>query len=191
MKKHLLAAVIGTTLALPLIAQAEGSYFGANIGRTEQKLSIDGGGSIKDDVTAFKLYGGASINKNFGVELGYVNFGKFEKSETDSTGTVSISSKPQAIYFAGTGTLPLNPQFSLFGKVGISANRTKVSASVNGSSVSNTESGASLMLGVGAAYDLTSKASLVVEYENFGKVYKENGLDVKADLLSVGLRYKF
>jgi len=31
----------------------------------------------------------------------------------------------------------------------------------------------------------------VAEYENFGKVASEGGDKLKADLLSIGLRYKF
>ena len=131
------------------------------------------------------------VTKNFGAELGYVYFGNFEKTATDGVNTVSFNSKPQAFYVAATGTVPLSEQFSLFGKAGISANRTKLSARINNASASETRSETSLLLGLGAGYNITKTVSAVVEYENFGKVYKEDGLDVKADLVSVGLRYRF
>lgn len=49
----------------------------------------------------------------------------------------------------------------------------------------------SALFGIGAAYHFDKKLSLVAEYENFGKVASEDGAKLKADLLSIGLRYKF
>lgn len=197
MKKQVIATILGAALALPLIAQAEGYYVGANVGRAEQKISIDGFGSDKDTDTGFKLYGGRDLTKNFGVEVGYVNFGKVGDSITDGADTLSVSLKPYALYLAGTGTLPLSEQFSVFAKVGVSMNRTKVSASANipsegfSFSDSTTERNTAAMVGIGAAYKFTPNMALVAEYENFGKVLDEDGVNVKADLVSVGLRYKF
>ena len=47
------------------------------------------------------------------------------------------------------------------------------------------------MFGVGAAYSVTSALAIVAEYENFGKVLDKNEADTKAQMVSVGLRYKF
>jgi OOP family OmpA-OmpF porin len=191
MKKQVLVTLLGAALALPLAAQAEGGYIGANIGRAEQKWSVDDAGSMKDEDTSFKLYGGVNFTKNFGVEVGYVYFGEFSASGTDGLNSASISSKPTSLYLAATGTLPLNDQFSLFAKAGVSANSTKLRATLNGFSVSGTEDDTSAMFGIGAAYNFTKNVALVAEYENFGKVFKEDGLNLKADLISIGLRYKF
>lgn len=190
MKKQVIATILGAALALPLIAQAEGFYIGANVGRAEQKLSA-GGESAKETDTGFKLYGGRDFTKNFGIEVGYVNFGKVGGSITDSVGTWSVSLKPSALYLAGTGTLPLSEQFSLFAKAGVSFNRTKISVSTPDISGSTTKSTTAALLGIGAAYQFAPNMSVVAEYENFGKVLDEDGINVKADLISVGLRYKF
>jgi OOP family OmpA-OmpF porin len=176
MKKQLLIALIGTALAAPFAAQAQsqiqGAYVGVNVGRAEGKLSDT---DIKDKDTAYKLYGGMMFDKNFGGEIGFVDLGKF--SDVDG------SAKPKAIYAAATGTFPLNEQFSLSAKAGVSANRVKVSGE-------SSKSRASLLLGVGAAYNFAPNLAAVLEYEHFGKVYKES-FDIKADMVSVGLRYKF
>jgi OOP family OmpA-OmpF porin len=177
MKKQILIALIGTALAAPFAAQAQsqiqGAYVGVNVGRAEQSYS----GPFDDKDNAFKLYGGMMYDKNFGAELGYVDLGEA------NTGT--ITTKPRAFYAAATGTYPLNEQFSLSGKVGVSFNRVKVS----GAGLDD-ESRASLLLGVGAAYNFAPNLAAVLEYEHFGKVYKES-FDIKADMVSVGLRYKF
>lgn len=180
MKKQVIATVLGAALALPLIAQAQGSYIGANVGRAEQKVNPNGFSSFKDNDAGFKLYGGHDFTPNLGVELGYVNFGEAE-------GPFNISSKPHSLYLAGTGTLPLSEQISLFAKVGVSVNRTKLNTPLNNGSERNT----SALLGIGASYQFTPKMSVVAEYENFGKVRDESGSEVKADLASVGIRYKF
>jgi OmpA-OmpF porin, OOP family len=168
MKKQLIVALLGTALALPIVAQAEGAYVGVNVGRSEIKAEGD-----KDHDTAFKLNGGYDFDKTFGIEAGYVDLGKFNDG------------KVSAFYVAGTGNLAINEQFSLFAKIGFSADRVKLDRT--NEKFNNT----SAIIGVGAAYNFSKTFSLVGEYENFGKVYDENDGSVKADMFSVGLRYKF
>ncbi|MFC7288913.1 outer membrane beta-barrel protein [Herminiimonas glaciei] len=191
MKKQLLVVLLGTALAAPMAAYAEGAYVGVNVGRSDQKLSVDGIGSISDSGTGYKVYGGYGFNKNFGLEAGYNKLGTGKASYVDGANSGSISSKPSAFYLAVTGTLPVNEQFSLFAKVGASFNRTKVYAEENGVSESAKENHTSTLLGLGASYNFTKNVSVVAEYEDFGKIVKVDGLHLKANLLSIGVRYKF
>jgi OOP family OmpA-OmpF porin len=184
MKKQILIALIGTALAAPFAVQAEGFYVGGNIGRAEQKWSADGVGSVKESDTAFKLVGGMNFNKNVGAEIGYVDFGKASFSD----GINTVTAKPRALYAAVTGTLPLNEQFSLTAKAGLSANRVKFSVTGFGD---ETEKETSAIFGIGAAYKFAPNLAAVVEYENFGKIVKGEGANIKADLISVGIRYSF
>jgi OOP family OmpA-OmpF porin len=186
MKKQLFAAVVGAALAFPLFAQAEGAYIGANVGRSELKLSGDFG-SGKDNKTGYKAYAGYDFTQNFGAEAGYVNFGKVKDSENND----SLSVDTSAFYVAATGTLPLNEQFSLFAKAGVSQNRTKITLSAFNVRESESNNKTSAIFGIGAAYNINKNLSAVAEYENFGKVASQDGDKLKADLLSIGLRYKF
>ena len=186
MKKQLFAVVVGAALAFPLFAQAEGAYIGANVGRSELKLS-DEEGSIKKSDTGYKAYAGYDFTQNFGAEAGYVDFGKL----TQNDGGAKLEVKNHAFYVAATGTLPLNEQFSLFAKAGVSQNRTKVSYSELNFSESESHNKTSALFGIGAAYHFDKKLSLVAEYENFGTVASEDGSKLKADMFSIGLRYKF
>lgn len=190
MKQKLLVAALGMALVAPLAAHAEGGYIGVNVGNSDQKFSAEGD-SETISKTGYKLYGGFDFTKNFGIEGGYVDFGKVSTSYTVGGDSVSASAKPTAAYVAATGTLPLNEQFSVFGKVGVSFNQTKFKVAVNSDSDSATDNRSSLLLGIGAAYNFTKNFAVVAEYENFGKVVKADDASLKIDLFSVGLRYKF
>ncbi|WP_293778079.1 outer membrane beta-barrel protein [uncultured Oxalicibacterium sp.] len=104
--------------------------------------------------------------------------------------------KARSIYLAGVGTLPINEQFSLFAKAGLSANRLSVSWKENGV-FQGTESKkrTSPMFGFGAKYNLSRSWSVVAEYENYGKTVKEtigtNDVQLKTHAFSLGARYSF
>ncbi|HEX5343177.1 MAG TPA: outer membrane beta-barrel protein [Duganella sp.] len=185
MKKSIFVALIAA-LAAPLAAQAEGAYIGANVGRAEQKADLEGY-HFKDSTTAYKLYGGYTYNQNFGFEIGFADLREAEKSGNGAR----IASEPKSVYIAATGTLPLNEQFSLFGKAGVASTHVKVSASAAGFSDSDSENRASPYISVGASFALNKNVSFVAEYENFGKIAKDGGSNIKADFVSVGVRYAF
>lgn len=198
MIKQLGVVAIGAALMMPMLAQAEGAYVGFNAGRANQKLSVstdEGSGSVKDSSTGYKLYGGYEFNQYFGVQGGYVDLGKAKANVAEDDVQGNVSSKVRSLYIAATATLPLNEQFALFAKLGISQNRVKLAAdysepgfSFSGSASRNRTAP---LIGIGAAYSFSKNLAAVVEYEDFGKVGKGDGLSFKANLFSVGLRYKF
>ncbi|NVD71129.1 outer membrane beta-barrel protein [Duganella sp. BJB1802] len=185
MKQITVFAMIAA-LAAPLAVQAEGYYVGGNIGRAEQKADV-GSASFKESATAYKLVGGFNYNKNFGAEIGYADL----REVTVSGNGASISSKPSAFYVAATGTLPLNEQFSLFGKLGIAAAHEKLTATYGRFTDSGTDNRTTPYISVGAAFVLNKQVSFVAEYENFGKVAKDGSANIKADMFSAGVRYSF
>lgn len=190
MKKNLLAALLASAFAFSASAHAAGAYIGSNVGSVQHKLTIDGD-STKERKAGFKLYGGYSFNESFGVEAGYVHMGKVSDSETDGTDTVSLSYRARAMYIAGTATLPLSQEFALFAKAGVTANRGKVTARFNSDSDSLKRSNTAAMFGFGAEYSFAKNMSVVAEYENFGKIINEDEGSTKAQMVSLGLRYKF
>lgn len=184
--KHITAIAMIAALAAPLAVQAEGYYVGGNIGRAEQKADLDIV-SIKESTTAYKLVGGYNYTKNFGAEIGYVDLREVSISGNGAKAT----SKPSAFYVAATGTLPLNEQFSVFGKLGIATAHEKVTATVGRDSLSGSENRTTPYISVGASFLLNQNVSFVAEYENFGKVAKDGNVNVKADMFSAGVRYSF
>ena len=75
-------AVIASSGAL---AQDSGWYIGGNVGQSlsridnDQIMSAIGVSSIANDDsdTGYKIYGGYQLNRNFAVESGYFDLGKF------------------------------------------------------------------------------------------------------------------
>lgn len=196
MKKKLGMAVLAGTFCLPLTVQADNGYIGFNAGRAEQKLNAyEDDFSLKDNAIGYKLYGGYEFNQYFGVQGGYVDMGKAKGSYDDGVVNGTLNSKIKSLYIAAIASLPVNQQFSLFGKLGVSRNRVKltdnwVEAGVADSdSVSRTRT--TPLIGVGAEYKFTKHLAAVAEYEDFGKVLKEEGGHLKARMFSVGLHYHF
>lgn len=189
MKTKFIAALIGAAVAFPFAAQAEGIYAGANIGRSEQKLNAEGA-SFKDHDTGYKLYAGYQFNNTFGIEGGFTDLRKAEMSVAK---VLSANAKTRNFYVAGTATLPLNEQFAVFAKAGFARNHVKATVTEVGfKSESESANRTSPLLGIGASYKFDKNVSLVAEFEHYGKVAKgDDGLNLKANLLSVGVRYAF
>jgi len=182
MKKQLFAALCAFA-AIPAFAEG---YAGVSVGRAEQKLDVETI-SLSESKTGAKVYGGYNFTPTVGAEFGYVSFGK----ATFSGGGATVSTKPKSVYAAVTGTAPLSEAFSAHAKVGLARTRTDITASFAGETESAREHDTRAMLGLGASYALSPTASVVAEYEYFGKVAKDEGVSLKADLLSVGVRFKF
>ncbi len=132
-------AGIGTLMAVsaaPAAAQ-EGSYYygGLSVGRSQARIDEERisasllaagltttGMSRDERDIAFKLFGGYQINRNFAVEAGYFNLGKFGfTSTTTPAGTLNGQIKLQGLNLDLVGTLPLTENLSAIGRIGAQA----------------------------------------------------------------------
>jgi len=129
-------AGIGTLMTLsaaPAAAQEGGYYYGGlSLGKSQAKIDeerinarllasgLTTTGMSKDERdTAFKLFGGYQFNRNFAVEAGYFNLGKFGfTSTTTPAGTLNGQIKLQGFNLDLVGTLPLTENLSAIGRVG-------------------------------------------------------------------------
>ncbi len=190
MKKILLASATAAMLiAAPAFAQG---YVGLGIGSasltglegTESGVTFSGGNSAK---TSVKIFGGYQITPMWGVEAQYATLGKRELVGSFNNSVVFTESfKVSQFSIAATGTLPLTNSFALIGKLGASANSAKFAG--------ESESATSLMYGIGVSYKITPAIAVRAEYEDFGKISKESGVNnssVKAKNFSLGLQYSF
>lgn len=191
MKKKMGAVWAGLLLAMPLAASAQGAYVGIGAVQAKYKLESEDY-SGKDSVSSAKLYGGYQFDTRFGLEAGYVDHGKARGSFISYGDTVDFRVKARSFYLAATGNLPVNEQFLLLAKLGVAFNRVKDSGTVNGvDTIPVSYNRTTSLIGVGAAYAFTPNWMAVVEYENFGKIFKEEGAQAKAHAFSVGIRYRF
>jgi OmpA-OmpF porin, OOP family len=194
-KKALVAALIGVSAAVAApaaFAQARGAaadagwYAGGSLGQSTADCKVSGG-SCDDKDTAWKIFGGYQINRNFGVELGYADLGKI----TVSAGGSSLSVETTSWDLVGVGSFPMANQFSIYGKLGF--NRTETKA---GSAKDN---GTDLTFGAGVRYDFSRNLGVRGEWQRYkattpaatsGAITVTSG-DFDIDVLSVGVVWKF
>lgn len=170
MKRHvsLLALLL---LAAPVLAQQATDdnrwYAGANIGWS----SVDEGG-VDDDDTGFKIFGGYHVNQWLDGEIGYVDLGKFENG-----GELEVNGFEASVL----GRVPINPEASVFGRVGMFAWDT------SGDDLAFADdTGTDPLIGFGADYRFSDMLGVRAEYERF---YEVDEADI--DLFSLGVVYDF
>lgn len=186
MKKPLLTVLLASIALTPLAALAGDGYFGAALGRSENKLNLDGYPQLKDSGTGYKLFGGYLFNEHFGLEGGVANLRK----STLSGAGYTVTGEPQSYYLAGRAALPIGNRFELYGKVGAARTHTRLNVTGN-VLVSAANNQTSPLLGVGAAFMFDKQVAAVIEYDDFGKMIKEQGVALKGNLVSAGFRISF
>jgi OOP family OmpA-OmpF porin len=189
MKQMILAAAI---LCCTMPAMAGDAYVGASLGRSQQTAHM-GGFLIHHTgyATAYKLFGGYQFTPNFGVETGFADLGKLAVEGGPEWAHTRGNVRPRMLYAAATASMPLTDRFTLSGKLGVAATRLTHTINTGGGDYTESHNGGNLVAGIGASYALNEKVALVAEYENFGKIHKVVGEDVKAEMVSVGVRMKF
>jgi len=176
------------TVSAPAAAQQSdmGFYIGGAYGMSSFDIDTTGitNPSVDDSDSGFKIFGGYQFSRNWGVEVGYVDFGKAGISGSilgiPFTGDLGVT----ALTVAGTGTMPMNESFSLLGKVGMWNWDAKANVAALGTAGSASDSGTDLFFGVGLRYNLSKNLGLQLEVEQYSG-------DDSITYTSLGLRYKF
>ena len=204
-----LGLVAFAALASPVVmAQDAGWYGGANVGRSGATIDderINGGlinrgfssSTIVDDdrSTGFKVFGGYQLNKNFAVEGGYFDLGKFGYTATTvPAGTLNGNIKLRGLNLDLVGILPLTEKFSAFGRAGLNYAQARDNFSGTGAvQVRNpnpSKNDTNYKLGLGLQYALTESLAVRAEAERY-RVNDAVGNRGHIDLVSVGLVYRF
>ncbi|MFL6573839.1 MAG: OmpA family protein [Burkholderiales bacterium] len=200
---------VAAAFASPLAAaQDAGNYIGFGIGPSQAKIhderissQLAGSGfattSIDDDDkdVAFKLFGGHKFNRNFAVEGGYFNLGKFGfTAHTSPAGTLEGSAKFQGANVDAVGILPLGANFSALARAGLTYAQTKDSFNGSGAVVvrdpSPSKNAFNYKFGLGAQYDFTPALGLRADWENY-RVDDAVGNKGNINTFMLGLVYLF
>lgn len=196
LKSLTFVAVATLTLAAGVQAQttttADGSYsmygpgsryIGFNAGKSNFKLN-NGLGAFPSDSkdTSYSLYGGSYFNKNFGLELGYTDFGRVARA--------GGSTRADGVNLSAVGRLPLSPSFNVLGKLGTTYGRTDVSAAPASGVTSGRATGFGVSYGLGVEYAFTPTVSAVIQYDEHKLRFVNSGRDT-VGTTSIGLRYNF
>ena len=161
MKKILIAAAVAVAAVCVAAPAAAQMYLGGGVGASRTDT----------DETSYKLYGGYQFSPNWGAELAYNDLGRYRNANIESW------------TLAGVGTLPLGAQWSILGKLGVAANRTRFAGTTNNKDV---------LLGVGVGYNFSKQFGLRLEYEDFGKLSNQGGgNNSRGSNLGLSMRYTF
>ncbi len=177
MKKIAIFALLSSLVATPALADNTGQIY----------IAGDLGSATYSNMSPFPNPGviniafGSHFSPNFAAEIGYSKFGDSTITGPGGSATVSASS----FQVAAIGSLPLNPQFDLIGKLGFSHN----SADLSGVATAST-SESSVLFGIGAQYHMTSQVSLRAQYEDYGK-FDNTSSPMKANAISLGVVFNF
>jgi OOP family OmpA-OmpF porin len=197
MKKILFALITSATalggMSAAQAAEPGTAYAGVGLVASQHQYNLSNDtstGDRKSDEWSGKVYGGYQIDKTFAVEGGYTDFGSSSYKYSVGANNGAIDSKAHSFYLAGKASVPINDQFSAFGKLGVAFNKNEVHGTglaapyaIGDSSRNN------LYASVGAEYALNQKVSLSLEYEHYGKNDVEQGR--KKGAVSLGARYNF
>jgi OOP family OmpA-OmpF porin len=202
--------VLGTAVIAAAASTSASAQFYVGVGAGASKLSgvnsntavlgapvsVSGADSTK---AAWKLYGGYQFTPNWGVEAQYTDLGNrtanvFVGPPVNLGGSTGVSANQWSL--AGTGTMPVGNAFYLMAKLGATRNHigggnitiAGISGAVGGSNRTD------LLIGIGGGYNFTKNIGVRLEYENFGKMATNNGINngsIKADNWSASLKYSF
>lgn len=182
---QLFSAIGLAALAASTMAQDNPrSYWGLNVGQSQSQLDnrsttnslvgpTDGFNTFSSDdhATAYKLFGGYQFNRNFALEGGYFNLGKFNYSTTLPSGPLYGQYQIEGVNVDAVGLFPLNDRWSASARVGVQYAITRDDFSGPGmpatASRDNSQRGTNLKLGLGLQYEISPTMQIRGEAERY------------------------
>lgn len=164
-----LGMLLATASISSYAAAAGDIYVTGSVGLTS--ASADGG--YEGNATGFKLGGGYVFTPNIGIEGYWIDHG-----ETDDSG---VKVDTSAIVVSAVGMFPVNPQFDLFGKVGMAMWDGEAKAEGFGSTSND---GTDVTYGFGGAFHLNDQMDIRAEFEMVDMD------DYEVTFISGGVNYK-
>lgn len=202
-------AVLAAITSQLALADDSGWYVGGNVGQSRAKIDDPRisaqllvppttAVSIVDSNRSrgYKLFGGYQVNKNFAIEGGYFNLGRFGFTATTvPPGTLNGNIKLQGVNLDAIGILPVTEEFSVFGRVGMNYARAQDHFASTGAVLVpiNPDPGKSQLnykFGGGLQYAFTDSLALRLEAERY-RINDAVGNKGDIDLYSIGLIYRF
>jgi hypothetical protein len=165
-------------------------YVGFDYGSASYSGVTVSSGTYPDPAMA-NIAVGYHVSDTVAAELGYNQYVDSTLPATTIKATVSATS----LHAALVGSYPIIPQVEFIGKLGVSNNNQKITATYNNGAIIGSMSNqkTDLYFSVGAQLYLTQQLLLRGQYENFGSfgTFGSTGNDMKATGVSMGVIYNF
>ena len=171
--------------------QDVGLYLGGSLGYSTIDLDV---GALRaagmttlssdDNDTGWKLFAGYQFHRNWAVEGSYYDLGNFNASGT-VTGTATpanVSVNVKGWGLAAVGILPLQQNFSLFGKLGGFWSDSSASATAGPFAAATGDSNSEWLAGIGMTYNFSRNWGVRAEAEFIGS---------DTQFYSIGVQFKF
>lgn len=185
-KPALITSIIASLISINSYAEPHAYAFGA-LGQAKYKNDIS-----SESATSFGVGGGYWFNDNFAVEGRYDDFG-----DVDSSNEMGINNAFNATAFAVNilAGIPLNDQFKIYAKAGISLWELDSVITAN-NTLSNSFSGEDFTYGFGAEYLATDYLSVGAEFtsvavEDSNETENGGSFRVDADVSNFGIYARF
>ena len=167
MKKIAIAVLLSAFVAAP--AFAADMYVGVKLGSAKNEVS-----GITESSSAFGVFGGYTIIQNLAVEVGYTDLGSM------AAGIIKLST----LELSAVGSVPINEQFSIFGKLGMANTAEKGSGLTVNRSVAT--------IGLGGQYKVAPTFGIRIGWDVYGfgddnTIFKTGA----SNLLSISGVFKF
>ena len=186
MKKFLATALLSTVVVTPVFAADSGyGYAGITVGRAKTSNPYPTTTTTKDvDTAAPSLIGGYQFTKNWGAEAFlFTGAGKLEVA----TGGGSAAINGTAFGVNGVGTIPINDNFSVYGKLGYAFIKTEVNPGTAGvGDKRNTITG-----GLGVQYNVNKEVGARFGWDRYELSTNGGQQKPETDVWSVGGIMKF
>lgn len=186
------AVIAGPASAQSTTAQyLSHAYLGGGIGQSKAKDGCSGvsgtGVSCDDKDTAFKLFAGYQLNRNFAAELGYTNLGKVNASVPGA----STDIKTQLGELSAIGAFPVWQELSIFGRLGGYYADAKMEGALTGSKKTG-----GFTYGAGVQYDFMRNLGVRGEWQRYAKIKaREDATGAEGesdyDLLAINVIWRF
>lgn len=204
-------ALLALALAVPLGAHAQ-AYVGASVGRSD--ISLDGAArsdqfldlgfdsattAVEDNDTAYRVYGGYQFMPYVGVELAYVDLGRFSfRTDVQPTGSLAARTRINGGELSLVGRVPIGNAFAIYARAGVYSARTRTDYTGGGSvtvldgAARQSKRTTKPAYALGAGYDFSPHVGLRAEWARYDKLGNElTGGETDANLVSVGVTYRF
>jgi OmpA-OmpF porin, OOP family len=146
--------------------------------------------------TGFKVGLGFKVHPNFAIEAGWNDLGTATYKATVGSLNLKEDIKASGFSVAALALVPLNRQFTLFGKFGTINAKVEASASATGPGgaafVSESDTSWAPLYGVGLMFRVNEKFAIRGEYEKFHNLGDPNTTgEGDVTLLSIGAQFSF
>lgn len=190
LKKNLLVSILAVAgLMIGASASAQ-VYVGATAGQS--KWNDDCKATTKCDTssTAYKVFGGYNIDKNFAVEASYFSLGKISATASVGQTTASAEVKGNGFEIAGVAKHDFTEEFGGFAKLGVARVKADANSVVPGlASFSQDTTSTQPVFGLGVTYKISKEIALRGEFES--RRAKLGNDKETVNNFSVGVQYSF